>query len=116
MKKLILLISLCLFSSASLAVTYEITSPEGITYEIEGPEGATKEEIVARIQQSLQQEHTAEQYAQWIVDNEALKGTPDFNTVAEAYKFTLAEEQSQRQQDQFAALFTGPSEEELGNL
>ena len=35
---------------------YEIDSPEGITYEIEGPEGATKEQIVARIQQSLQQE------------------------------------------------------------
>jgi len=35
---------------------YEIDSPEGITYEIEGPEGATKEQIVARIQQSLRQE------------------------------------------------------------
>lgn len=29
---------------------------------------------------------TAEQYAQWIVDNQALQGTPEFSTVAEAYR------------------------------
>lgn len=29
---------------------------------------------------------TAEQYAEWIVSNQAKKGTPEFDTVAEAYK------------------------------
>jgi hypothetical protein len=29
---------------------------------------------------------TSEQYAQWIVDNADKRGTPEFNTVAEAYK------------------------------
>lgn len=31
---------------------------------------------------------TAEQYAQWIVDNQDKKGTPEFETVAEAYKLS----------------------------
>jgi hypothetical protein len=34
----------------------------------------------------------AEQYAQWIVDNQALKGTEKFNTVAQAYQEAKAEE------------------------
>lgn len=34
---------------------------------------------------------TAEQYADWIVKNQSLKGTPEFNTVAEAYKVARAE-------------------------
>lgn len=36
---------------------------------------------------------TAEEYAQWIVDNQSLKGTPDFEKVAQAYK--IAREQPQ---------------------
>lgn len=35
---------------------------------------------------------TAEQYAQWIVDNQSLKGTEKFNTVAQAYQEAKAEE------------------------
>ena len=54
---------------------------------------------------SVQGEHTAEQYAQWIVDNENLKGTPDFNTVAEGYKAALAEEQD----DELFSVFDPPS-------
>ena len=57
---------------------------------------------------SVQGEHTAEQYAQWIVDNEDLKGTPDFNTVAEGYKAALAEEQD----DTLFSVFDLPSPEE----
>lgn len=34
---------------------------------------------------------TAEQYADWIVKNQSLKGTPEFETVAEAYKVARAE-------------------------
>lgn len=34
----------------------------------------------------------ADDYANWLVKNEALKGTPQFNTVAEAYKEAKAEE------------------------
>jgi hypothetical protein len=37
---------------------------------------------------------TADQYAQWIVDNEAKKGTPEFDTVAKAYQEAVAEEKS----------------------
>jgi len=37
---------------------------------------------------------TADQYAQWIVDNEAKKGTPEFDTVAKAYQEAVAEERS----------------------
>lgn len=35
---------------------------------------------------------TADDYANWIVKNEAKKGTPEFNTVVEAYKEAKAEE------------------------
>lgn len=35
---------------------------------------------------------TADQYAAWIVKNEAKKGTPEFDTVARAYKQAVAEE------------------------
>lgn len=37
----------------------------------------------------------AEKYAAWIVANEAKKGTPEFETVAQAYKLARAEESSQ---------------------
>lgn len=37
---------------------------------------------------------TADQYAEWIVANEAKKGTPEFDTVAAAYREAVAEEQS----------------------
>ena len=37
---------------------------------------------------------SADQYAQWIVDNAAKKGTPEFDTVANAYREAVAEEQS----------------------
>lgn len=37
---------------------------------------------------------TADDYAGWIVKNEAKKGTPEFDTVAAAYKEALAEEKS----------------------
>ena len=35
---------------------------------------------------------TAEEYAQWIVDNQSLKGTDKFNTVAQAYQEAKGEE------------------------
>jgi hypothetical protein len=37
---------------------------------------------------------TADQYAQWIVNNAAKKGTPEFDTVAKAYQEAVAEEKS----------------------
>jgi len=37
---------------------------------------------------------TADQYAQWIVNNAAKKGTPEFDTVAKAYQEVVAEERS----------------------
>jgi hypothetical protein len=37
---------------------------------------------------------TADEYAAWIVKNEAKKGTPEFDTVAAAYKEAQAQEQS----------------------
>jgi hypothetical protein len=37
---------------------------------------------------------SADQYAQWIVDNAAKKGTPEFDTVAKAYQEAVAEEKS----------------------
>ena len=36
------------------------------------------------------EEHPAEKYAAWIVQNQKLQGTPEFNTVAAAYKDALA--------------------------
>lgn len=38
----------------------------------------------------------AEKYAAWIVANESKKGTPEFETVAQAYKLAKAEESSQQ--------------------
>ena len=35
---------------------------------------------------------SAEEYAQWIVNNADKKGTPEFNTVAKAYEEAKAEE------------------------
>ena len=37
---------------------------------------------------------TADQYAQWIVDNEAKKGTDEFNTVVQAYNEAKQQEQT----------------------
>ena len=37
---------------------------------------------------------SADQYAKWIVDNAAKKGTPEFDTVAKAYQEAVAEEKS----------------------
>ena len=39
----------------------------------------------------------ADAYAEWIVANKQKKGTPDFETVAAAYKEAVAEEQGQAQ-------------------
>ena len=35
---------------------------------------------------------TADEYAQWIVENEDKKGTPDFETVTQAYQQAKSEE------------------------
>ena len=48
----------------------------------------------------------AEQYAQWIVDNESLKGTEKFNTVAQAYKEARAEESAVKAPQQGKAAIT----------
>ena len=40
----------------------------------------------------------AEKYAQWIVDNKDKKGTPEFETVAKAYKLAKAEQPSEFKQ------------------
>ena len=40
----------------------------------------------------------AEKYAQWIVDNKDKKGTPEFETVAKAYKIAKAEQPSEFKQ------------------
>lgn len=41
---------------------------------------------------------SADDYAKWIVDNQKLQGSPEFNTVAEAYKVARAEESAPAQQ------------------
>jgi hypothetical protein len=43
---------------------------------------------------------TADQYAQWIVDNEDKKGTDDFNTVVQAYQEAKAQESASQQPKQ----------------
>ncbi len=50
----------------------------------------------------------ADAYAKWIVANKDKKGTPDFETVAAAYKEAIAEEQG-RSQEQGLAEQQGPS-------
>lgn len=50
---------------------------------------------------------TAEQYADWIVKNQSLKGTPEFNTVAEAYKVARAEPIQESSQPQRRSTDTG---------
>jgi hypothetical protein len=49
---------------------------------------------------------TAEEYAQWIVNNESKKGTPEFNTVVDAYN--LAKEQNFSQAQESNVLETKP--------
>lgn len=46
---------------------------------------------------------TAEQYADWIVNNQDKKGTPEFNTVAEAYKVARNDVQEPSMQEQTPA-------------
>ena len=41
---------------------------------------------------------SADDYAKWIVDNQKLSGTPEFNTVAQAYQAAKAEESAPAQQ------------------
>jgi len=41
---------------------------------------------------------SADDYAKWIVDNQKLQGSPEFNTVAEAYKVARQEEAAPAQQ------------------
>ena len=42
---------------------------------------------------------TADEYAQWIIDNEDLEGTDDFNDVAEAYEIAKAEETQEPEEE-----------------
>lgn len=59
----------------------------------------------------------AEDYANWIVKNEALKGTPEFNTVAEAYKEAKASEAlSAGQAENYgeSVLYKKPESEQVG--
>ena len=51
---------------------------------------------------------SADDYANWIVANESKKGTPEFNTVAQAYKEAKAEESGNKTID-----FSIPTEEAL---
>jgi hypothetical protein len=59
----------------------------------------------------------AEDYANWIVKNEALKGTPQFNTVAEAYKEAKASESltaGQAENYGESVLYEKPESEKVG--
>jgi hypothetical protein len=54
---------------------------------------------------------TADQYAEWIVTNAAKKGTPEFDTVAQAYQLAKSEETTATAQAQAAPL---PQEPGIG--
>ena len=65
---------------------------------------------------------SADDYASWIVNNADIKGTPEFNTVAAAYKEALAEQQPKAEakpvapkkaEQDFAT--TSPMGEDLGS-
>ena len=56
MKKLILLITLCLFSSVSWSATYEVTGPDGQVYEVNGPEDATEDQVIGYVRRQLAEE------------------------------------------------------------
>jgi hypothetical protein len=51
---------------------------------------------------------TADQYAQWIVDNEDKKGTEDFNIVVQAYQEAKAQESNSQPQAQQATVNMAP--------
>lgn len=60
---------------------------------------------------------TSEEYAQWIVNNKELKGTPKFSIVAKAYEEAKAEESlSAGQQDIGTSVLTGESLREEASL
>lgn len=52
---------------------------------------------------------TADEYAAWIVRNSAKRGTPEFDTVAQAYQIAKAEETTARIQQQLAPAPKAPS-------
>jgi hypothetical protein len=52
---------------------------------------------------------TADEYAAWIVKNSAKRGTPEFETVAQAYQIAKAEETTARTQQQLAPAPQPPS-------
>jgi hypothetical protein len=52
---------------------------------------------------------TADEYAAWIVKNSAKRGTPEFDTVAQAYEIAKAEETTARTQQQLAPAPQPPS-------
>jgi hypothetical protein len=52
---------------------------------------------------------TADEYAAWIVQNSAKRGTPEFDTVAQAYQLAKGEETTARTQQQIAPAPREPS-------
>jgi hypothetical protein len=52
---------------------------------------------------------TADEYAAWIVQNSAKRGTPEFDTVAQAYQLAKSEETTTRTQQQLAPAPREPS-------
>ena len=52
---------------------------------------------------------TADEYAAWIVKNSAKRGTPEFDTVAQAYQIAKAEETTARTRQQLAPVPPTPS-------
>lgn len=52
---------------------------------------------------------TADEYAAWIVKNSAKRGTPEFDTVAQAYQIAKAQETTARTQQQLAPAPRTPS-------
>ena len=52
---------------------------------------------------------TADEYAAWIVRNSAKRGTPEFDTVAQAYQIAKSEETTARTQQQLAPAPKAPS-------
>jgi hypothetical protein len=52
---------------------------------------------------------TADEYAAWIVKNSARRGTPEFDTVAQAYELAKAEETTARTRQQLAPVPQTPS-------
>ena len=52
---------------------------------------------------------TAQEYAAWIVKNADKQGTPEFETVAQAYQFAKAQETTAATQAQIAPAPTTPT-------